>query len=331
MAVKFQDYYEILGVSRSATQAEISRAYKRLARKFHPDVNKSKDAEEKFKQLGEAYEVLRDPEKRRRYDALGSNWRMGQDFTPPPGWENVHFEFRPGQGGPQGFDFTDFGPGGFSDFFRTIFGGGLSGFPGEGTGPFAGREGGWATPGQDVEAALTVSLEDAYRGAKKSVSLQVEEPDSRGRVRRATKTYDVTIPAGTTDDARIRLAGQGGKGSDRGPAGDLYLRVHIAPHPTFRLRNHDLEVDVPVTPWEAALGAKMDVPTLDAAVTMTLPAGTQSGLRLRLRGKGLPKRGGARGDLYAVVRIHVPKELSPKERELFEELAKTSSFNPRQK
>ena len=338
MAVKFQDYYETLGVPRTATQQEIHRAYRQLARKFHPDVNKSKGAEEKFKQVGEAYEVLRDAEKRRRYDALGANWRAGQDFTPPPGWEGVHFEFRPGQGGAEGFDFGQFGGGDFSDFFKTLFGsvGGLGGAGFEDAGFGArGRRGatapggGWTLPSEDMEAELTISLEDAYRGAKKSVSLEVGEPDSNGRVRLATRNYEVTIPPGTTDGARIRLAGQGSKGAGSSQAGDLYLRVHIAPHPVFRLTDHDIEVDVPVTPWEAALGAKIEVPTLDGAVTMTLPAGTQSGQRMRLREKGLPKRRGSRGDQYAVIQIAVPKDLNPKERELFEELARISPFKAR--
>jgi curved DNA-binding protein len=338
MPVKFQDYYEVLGVPRTATQEEIHGAYRRLARKFHPDVNKHKDAEEKFKQIGEAYAVLRDPEARRRYDALGSNWRTGQDFTPPPGWENVHFEFHPGQGGAEGFEFRDFGPGGdFSDFFKTFFGGGglggFGGFPGEDFRASSARGGaaggGWPAGGSDSEAAITISLEDAYRGAKKTVSLDVTEPDATGRVRRATKNYEVTIPPGITDGGRIRLAGQGGRGGGGGPAGDLYLRVTIAPHPVFRVRDHDLEVDLPVTPWEAALGAKVDVPTLDGAVTMTVPAGTQGGQRMRLRGKGLPKRGGSHGDLYAIVLVAIPKHLSKKERELLEELAKDSSFKPR--
>jgi len=338
VAVKFQDYYEILGVPRTATQREIQRAYRKLARQYHPDVNKAKGAEEKFKQINEAHEALRDPDKRRRYDALGANWRMGQDFSPPPGWENIHFEFHPGTGGTQGFDFRNLGADGadFSDFFRTLFGGGLGGggfggFPGGGMGPSARPAGDWPVPGRDIEADVTISLEDAYRGAKKSVSFEVGEPDGQGRVRRTTKTYEVTIPAGISNGGRIRLAGQGAKGMGGSGAGDLYLRIHIAPHPIFRTHEHDLEVDIAIAPWEAALGAKVEVPTLDGAVTMTLPAGTQSGQRMRLRGKGLPKRGGTRGDLYAIIQIAVPRNLSPQERELFEQLSRASSFNPRSK
>lgn len=326
MPVKFQDYYHTLGVPRTATTEEIQRAYRQLARKYHPDVNKDKGAEDKFKQIGEAYEVLRDPDKRRRYDTLGSNWRAGQEFTPPPGWENVHFGFRPGAQGPEGFNVRQEGMGGsFSDFFNTLFGGGFEGFT-------SGRGSSGASigiPGQDTEVRLPISLEEAYRGGKKTVSLQVMEPDAKGRVRRSMRTYDVNIPAGIANGARIRLSGQGGKGAGGGRAGDLYLVVEMAPHLLFRVREHDLEVDVKVAPWEAALGAKIEVPTLDQPVTMTLPEGTQNGQRLRLKGKGLPKRSGSPGDLYAVVQIVVPQRLSKEERELFEQLAKASSFNPR--
>ena len=330
MAVKFQDYYETLGVPRTATPEEIHRAYRQLARKYHPDVNKSPDAEEKFKQVGEAYSVLRDADTRKRYDMLGANWRAGQDFTPPPGWENVRFDFRtaPG-GGVSAFDFGDFDAGGFSDFFKTLFGGGIGGFQTAGRRSAPGA-GGWSMRGQDQETNITISLEDAYRGAKKTYSFEATEPDANGRARRTTRTYEVTIPAGTTDGGRIRLAGQGMRGVGGGPAGDLYLRVRIAPHTIFRVHDHDLEMDLPTTPWEAALGAKVEVPTLDGKVAMTLPAGASSGQRMRLRGKGLPKRGGqSRGDLYAIVQIAVPKDLTDKERELFEELARTSPFNPR--
>lgn len=329
MAVKFQDYYETLGVPHTATQEEIHRAYRKLARQYHPDVNKSPDAEEKFKQIGEAYSVLRDAETRKRYDTLGANWRAGQDFTPPPGWENIHFEFRQGPRGASGFEFRDSDVGGFSDFFKTLFGSEIGGFQSVGRRSSPGA-GGWSMRGQDQEVAITIALEDAYRGAKKSIPLEAIERGTGGQVRRSTRTYEVTIPAGITDGGRIRLAGQGAKGPGGGPAGDLYLRVRIAPHPVFRVREHDLEVDLPATPWEAALGAKVEVPTLDGKVTMTLPPGVQSGQRMRLRGKGLPKRRGkSHGDLYAIIQVAIPKDLTDKERELFEELSRTSSFSPR--
>ena len=350
MAVKYQDYYEILGVTRDANQEQIHAAYRKLARKYHPDINKSSDAEDKFKRIGEAYEVLRDPEKRKRYDTLGDNWKTGQDFTPPPGWDFFNF----GQGaksrtgsrrGGKGFDFQFFGDSGespfsgFSDFFETLFGGETVGFDGSG----GDRQGGTrsqALRGQDQEAEITIPLEEAFHGTKRSVSLEMMipayagtpaagAPGAGGRTRRETKTLEVKIPAGTTDGQRLRLRGQGGRTSGRGTPGDLYLRVRIAPHPIYRLTGHDLELDAPVTPWEAALGARIDVPIIGGKASVKLQPGTQSGQRLRLRGKGFPKKSGGHGDLYVRIRIEVPKNLSSRERQLFEELAKTSAFHPR--
>lgn len=329
MGVKFQDYYETLGVPRTATESEIKKAYRRLAQKHHPDVNKDPSAETKFKQINEAYEVLKDSEKRKRYDALGANWRAGQEFTPPPGWENMHFRFHQGGGGgPQGFDFQDLG-GGFSDFFETLFGGGFGGRQSSSRRHRASAAG-WDMPGEDQEAGITISLEDAYHGAKKSIALETAEPDGRGAARRSVKQYDVRIPAGTAEGSRIRLAGQGTPGHGGGRSGDLYLRVHIAPHPTFTVQGHDLHMTLKLTPWEAALGAKVQVPTLAGRLALTIPPRTQSGQHLRLRGKGLPL-GGSRGcgDLIVVIQIAVPEQLTAKERELFEELARTSKFNPR--
>jgi curved DNA-binding protein len=327
MAVKFQDYYETLGVERAASQDQIQAAYRKLARKCHPDVNKSPDAEEKFKRLNEAYEVLRDPEKRRRYDSLGENWQAGQDFTPPPGWE--FFTGRPGRGG-QGFGFDIFGGNGFeespfsgfSDFFDMLFGGGLGGRPRRGSA--GGRSTSWTSPGQDQEAEISISLEEAHRGVRKTLTLE-----SSGGRRRDSRTLEVNIPAGTPDGHRLRLRGQGGGGTGGGPAGDLYLRVRIAPHPLFRLNGTDLEVEVPVAPWEAALGARIEVPLIDGRASLKLQPGVQSGQRLRLRGKGLARRNGTQGDLYAILKIVVPSSLSERERELFEELARASSFRPR--
>jgi len=337
MSVKYQDYYQILGVPRNASQDEIQRAYRKLARQFHPDINKNSDAEDKFKKIGEAYEVLKDPEKRKRYDLLGENWRAGQDFSPPPGWESRTGRAGPG-GGARGFDFTNLGgmagDGNFSDFFESLFGGGLGGFRTAAGRPKAGD---WSMKGQDHEAEITISLEDLYSGSKKTIALESMKPDATGRMQRVTQNLEVNIPAGITDGRRIRLSGQGEKGAGGGPAGDLYLRIHIAPHPVFKLKGHDLTVDVAVTPWEAALGAQIEVPTMEGTATMRVPAGIQSEQRMRLRGKGLIKSmsgsapGGERGDLYAVIRIAVPKTLTPKERELFEELDKHSSFKPRQR
>ncbi len=343
MAVKYQDYYETLGVSRDATQEEIQAAYRKLARKYHPDINKSADAEERFKQIGEAYEVLRDPQKRQRYDALGQNWKNGQDFTPPPGWEDFFRAARGAGGGArsnrrgagaepgggQGFDFfgdfgfeeSPFGGGGFSDFFNMLFGQGFGAGGRSRPGEF-GR-------GQDQEADITITLEEAYQGCRRTISLESAEPDASGRPHRITRTFEVSIPPGISEGRRLRLSGQGGKGVGGSPAGDLYLRVRIAPHPVFRVNGADLEADVPVAPWEAALGAGIEVPTVGGKAQIRLPAGIQSGQRIRLKGKGLARREGGRGDLYAVIRIAVPKHLSPREKQLFEELARASSYNPR--
>jgi len=321
MAVKFRDYYESLGVDREASQQQIQAAYRKQARKLHPDVNKSPDAEEKFKRLNEAYEVLRDADKRRRYDSLGENWQAGQDFSPPPGWE--FFGTRGGQpGAGRGFRFDNFGGdfeetpfSGFSDFFEMLFG-----LPSNGHGR-SGRSGrmswGRAAPGEDQEAEVTISLEEAHRGVRKSLMLS------------GGKTLEVNIPAGTTDGHRLRLRGQGGSGQGGAEAGDLYLRVRLAPHARFRLNGQDLEAEVPVSPWEAALGARIQVPLLEGQASLKLAPGAQSGQRLRLRGKGLARRGGGQGDLYAVIRIVVSASLSERERELYEELARVSTFRPR--
>jgi curved DNA-binding protein len=339
MAVKYQDYYEVLGVPRDASQEQIHTAYRKLARKYHPDINKSSDAEDRFKSIGEAYEVLRDPEKRKRYDALGDNWKAGQDFTPPPGWE--FFDFGTGgrsrgggRGGAGSYSFRffdDFGDtpfSGFSDFFETLFGGGGLGARGA-RGSRGGQPAGAqrSARGPDQEAELTITLEEAYRGTRRSVSL--ETAAEGGRSRRETKTLDVKIPAGTTDGQRLRLRGQGAQAAAGGAPGDLYLRVRIAPHPIFRLSGADLELEAPVTPWEAALGGRIEVPIIGGKASVKLQAGTQSGQRLRLKGKGFPKRSGGHGDLYVRIGIEVPKNLSARERQLFEELARASGYNPR--
>lgn len=306
MAVGFKDYYELLGVKRGASEEEIRRAYRKLARKYHPDVNKEPGAEDRFKEISEAYEVLRDPEKRERYDRLGQNWRAGQDVSGAPGFEEFF-----GQGGGFGDNVrVDFGDGEFSDFFESLFGGRRGA---RGTG-FEG----FATRGSDHEAVLELSLEEAAAGGKRRVSM------ADGR------SYDVNIPAGVRNGQRIRLAGEGGEGRQGGPSGDLFLRVRIKPHPHFRLEGADLHVDVPVTPWEAALGATVPVRTLGGSAQVRVPAGSSSGRRLRLRGQGMPGPRDGRGDLYATVQIIVPKHLSEKERELFEQLAKVSSFDPRE-
>jgi curved DNA-binding protein len=335
MAVKFQDYYEVLGVPRTATADDIKKAYRKLARKYHPDVNPGDDsAEEKFKEIGEAYEVLSDPEKRQRYDQLGANWKAGADFTPPPGWEGGRVDVD---------DFGDFfgggrGMGGFSDFFESLFGGRR--------GRRAGA--GFAMRGQDIEAVIDLSLEEAHRGGTRTITLQttavcptcngsgVQEnkpcPTCRGTgVVTRPKTLEVTIPAGVRHGSVIRLAGQGEPGTGNAPAGDLLLHVRLRPHALFHvLGEGDVEVELPVAPWEAALGAKVRVPTIEEAVDMTIPAGAQGGQRLRLRGQGLQRRGSGRGDQYVRLKLVNPPTLTESERALYEKLAATSRFNPRE-
>jgi curved DNA-binding protein len=316
MPVAFQDYYETLEVPRDASEEDIRRAYRRLARQYHPDVNKEPGAEDRFKQVSEAYEVLRDPEKRERYDRLGANWKAGQDVSGASGFEEA---FRAGDGfrdvrvdfGGGGFG-GDFG-GDFSDFFEGLFGRRRAAGGSTATGcP------GFAMRGTDIEAELELSLEEAARGGKRWLSL------SGGR------SLEVDIPRGVRDGQRIRLAGEGRPGRGGGPPGDLFLRVRLKPHPRFRVDGRDLYVDLAVTPWEAALGAEVPVRTLDGTARVKVPPGSSSGRRLRLRSQGLPGSGGARdGDLYAVVSIRVPKKLAKKERELFEQLASVSKFDPR--
>ncbi|MFH0793660.1 MAG: J domain-containing protein [bacterium] len=331
MSLKFKDYYEVLGVDRKASGKEIRTAFRKLARKYHPDVNPgNKKAEEKFKEINEANEVLSDAEKRKRYDQLGANWKNGMDFAPPPGWENVRFDFHTGASGQRSGSFSSLGgESPFSDFFETLFGGGGFGqkpFEGGAFGNFdqdAFAQGAFAG-GQDVEAELTISLEEAHRGAKKSITLQSSEPGT------APRRYDVKIPSGITEGQKIRLAGQG-RGHPRSRrAGDLYLKIHIAPHPHFRLEGSDLTIEVPIAPWEAALGAKVSVPTLDGPADLKIPSGVSSGQRLRLKEKGLSKRGGGRGDLFAHLKIVVPKQLTDQERKLYEQLSKSSDFDPRE-
>jgi DnaJ-class molecular chaperone len=335
MAVQFRDYYDVLGVARTATEDEIKSAYRKLARKYHPDVNPGdKSAEEKFKEINEAYEVLSDADKRKKYDELGPNWKAGQDFRPPPNWEGVNVEFG---------DFGDFfgggrGASGFSDFFESLFGGRR--------GPRRGA--GFAMRGQDVEAEIPLALEEAHRGVKRTITLQVTEtcPDCKGSgvkdaktcptcrgagAIRRPKSLEVTIPAGVREGSVIRLPGQGEPGSSGAPAGDLFLRVRLQPHRLFNIvGENDVQIELPVAPWEAALGAKIPVPTLDGPVEMKIPAGAQGGQRLRLRGQGLNRRGGGRGDEYVKIRIVIPPQLTPKEKELFEKLAAESRFNARE-
>ncbi|HSC63253.1 MAG TPA: DnaJ C-terminal domain-containing protein [Caldimonas sp.] len=316
MATKYKDYYETLGVPRSATQDDIKQAYRKLARKYHPDVSKMADAETRFKEINEANEVLKDPEKRAAYDQMGSNWKAGQDFQPPPNWD-AGFEFRGGQGGPFG------GAEGFdpSDFFESLFGR-------RGAMPGAQPRRRGSVQGEDHHAKVLIDLEDAYRGAERTISLRtpVETPD--GRVSMQERRLDVHIPKGIRPGQHLRLAGQGAPGAGGGKTGDLYLEIEFNPHRLFRVDGADVYVELPLAPWEAALGATVDVPTPEGTVQLTIPKGSQAGRKLRLKGRGLP--GKNPGDLYAVLAIALPKAESDAARAAYETLAKAfAAFDPR--
>ncbi|RLC33853.1 MAG: J domain-containing protein [Deltaproteobacteria bacterium] len=325
MAVQFKDYYEILGVSRDATKDELQRAYRKLARKFHPDLNKEAGSEEKFKEINEAYEVLKDPAKREKYDQFGSNWQQGDNFQPPPGWQH-RSDFNRGQQGPEETFFWGSDGGEYSDFFEALFGGR---FQENVQGASGGRPFSSNRRGSDHEAVLRIPLEEVFRGGTKTITMQSTEPGMEESPSSSGKQYDVKIPPGIMSGQKIRLSGQGGKGRGSGGSGDLYLKVEIEPHPRFRLEGRNLSTELAISPWEAALGAQIDIETLDEPVTLKIPPGTQSGQKLRLRDKGMPDPKGPRGDLYVLMKIKVPKKLSKKERQLFEELSKVSSFNPR--
>jgi curved DNA-binding protein len=327
--MRYKDYYEVMGVSRGATQDEIKRAYRKLARKYHPDVSKEKNAEERFKELQEAHEVLKDPEKRSAYDQLGANWQQGQEFRPPPDW-GKGFEFSRGRAGGHGGAGT---AADFSDFFSELFGarspfGGAQGFEtgtrGFGTGGRAGRT--FAAAGQDHVARVEIDLEDAYRGGTRTIDLRTPELTPDGHVTSKPRTLRVSIPAGVVEGQQIRLAGQGSAGIGGGPPGDLYLEVNFRPHPLFKLDGRDIIVQLPVAPWEAALGETVSVPTLGGSVDMKLPAGARAGQKLRLRGRGLP--GPTPGDQYVVLRIVLPPD-SPQSREFFARMKHELPFDPR--
>jgi curved DNA-binding protein len=318
MPVQYKDYYESLGVPRTASDDEIKKAFRKLARQYHPDVAKDKKkAEEKFKEINEAYEVLGDPANRKKYDELGANWKSGADFRPPSGWEH----FSGGQNyrgrGTGGVDFeTHFGGTGFSDFFEQLFGsrmrGGAGGF---GRSP-AYTEEEFAERGRDVEGDIMVTLEEAARGSIRSVSV---------RHGARNETHQVKIPAGVTEGQRLRIAGRGEHGSGGAAAGDLYLRVRLAKHPDFEVDDHHLIYEAELAPWEAALGAEISVPTLTGRVNIKIPAGTQGGQKLRVRGRGLPPS----GDLLVVTKIVIPENLSEAEKKVWEQLKRESKFNPR--
>jgi curved DNA-binding protein len=321
--MEFRDYYKILGVERSATADQIKTAYRRLARKYHPDVSKEPNAEARFKEMQEAYEVLRDAEKRAAYDQLGSDWKSGQPFRPPPDWgSGFEFSGRPagaGAGrrragataGGGGFEQED-----FSDFFSSLFGGGS---------PFAGS--GARGGGRDHHARIDITLEEAYRGTTRTLELKRPEVKPDGSVELHSHTVRVAIPPGVIGGQLIRLAGQGEPAPDGGSAGDLYLEPHILPDRTFALDNRDVTITFPVAPWEAALGASVTVPTLGGPVEMRIPPGAQSGQKLRLRGRGLP--GQPPGDEYVQLKVVLPRADSPQARALYEEMRAKLNFDPR--
>jgi DnaJ-class molecular chaperone len=344
MAANVKDYYQTLGVKRDASEDDIKKAYRKLARKFHPDLNPGdKAAEEQFKQLQEAYDVLSNSEDRKLYDQYGENWRAVKSGAgaPPPGWERPQRSPRADGPGAGGFDFGDFEFGGFRgsgdggfDIFEEIFS-----RAGRGRGVRRGR-------GRDIEAELELSLEEAHRGGRRTLQMQTAEVcptcngsgiqdgtacdtcGGAGEVLRP-KTIDVNIPAGVRDGSTVRLTGQGGAGSNGSEPGDLYLHIRLRPHPLFHVNGDDVEVELAISPSEAVLGAKVQAPTIDGKVELTVPRGTNTGQRLRLRGQGLNKRNGGRGDEYVRMKIVVPKEVSAEERRLYEELQRISRFDPR--
>ncbi len=333
MSVKFQDYYELLGVDRSATDKEIKAAYRKMARKWHPDLHpqeEKEDAEEKFKRINEAYEVLKDPEKRQRYDRLGSRWKDGQDFQAQPGADGVRFyssgDF--GGGGFEGFE------GGFSDFFNTFFRGSAPGDRSSRGGRTAHRR---PVRGEDIESEIELSLEEAYKGITRTIRLSGSKVcpgcDGTGMQNQSfcaqcggtgsvpdEKTLDVRVPAGVKEGSRIRLKGQGGSGLGGAAKGDLYLKVRLLPHPTFKLKGDNIETEVKIRPDQALMGDKIPVPTLDGTVNMSVPKGSSSGNRLRLKGKGFPRKGGGRGDQYVRLLIDLPPDLTEEEKALYKQL-----------
>jgi curved DNA-binding protein len=311
----FKDYYAVMDVARDATQDQIKRAYRKLARKYHPDVSKEANAEQRFKELGEAYEVLKDPEKRAAYDQLGADYRAGQEFKPPPGWD-AGFEFAGG-------GYTNADQGGFSDFFESLFGHG--GFRQSGFSEHRSRAG----RGEDHHARIEIGLEDAFHGATLGFQLRLPEYDQNGRLSTRSRNIQVKIPKGVTAGKRIRLAGQGGPGFHGGPPGDLYLEVEFRPHPLYQVEGSDIHLTLPITPWEAALGAKVAVLTLAGRVDLSIPAGARSGQKLRLKGRGLAVAGMQPGDQFVILQIVVPKPDTEAQKALYREMAEAMPFNPR--
>ncbi len=307
--MKFKDYYETIGVPRSATQDEIKRAYRKLARKYHPDVSRDADAETRFKELGEAYAVLKHPEKRAAYDQVGSGAHAGQDFQPAPGWD-AGFEF-------SGRDFGAADGMDHSDFFESLFG--------RQSGRTQRRD--THARGKDHHAKALIDLEDAYHGAQRSITLHVPVADDEGHVIMRERTLDVRIPRGIRAGQHLRLTGQGEPGIGNGPAGDLYLEIAFNPHAQFRVDGRDVFLDLPLAPWEAVLGCSLTIPTPAGSVQISVPAGSAAGRQLRLKGKGIP--GNSPGDLYAVLAIVLPPAVTDSEKQAYRNLSSVFNFNPR--
>ena len=309
----FQDYYNIMGLERDASQDEIKRAYRKQARKYHPDVSKEADAEARFKELGEAYAVLKDPEKRTAYDELGANWKAGQDFQPPPDWD-AGFEFTGG-----GFSGGDSSA--YSDFFETLFGHGF------GSAQADHKRAGFHARGEDHHAKVLIDLEEAYRDATCDITLRTPKLDSGGHVTTKQRTLNVKIPKGVKQGQRIRLSGQGSPGLGKGQAGDLYLEIEFKPHKLFKIEGRDLYLDLPVSPWEAALGATVKAPTPEGPVDLKIPQGTTAGRKLRLRKRGIP--GTPPGDLYVILKITLPAADNDTAKELYRKMEEELAYNPR--
>ena len=312
----FQDYYTIMGVERDATQDEIKRAYRKLARKYHPDVSKETDAEQRFKDVGEAYEALKDPEKRAAYDQLGANWKAGQDFNPPPDWD-AGFEFKGG-------GYTSGDASSHSDFFESLFGQG-----GYTTNQGTPNQSSFRSRGEDHHAKVLIDIDDAYKGATRSIVLQSPELDSAGHVVNRKRTLKVKIPKGVKQGQRIRLSGQGSAGMGNGPAGDLYLEIEFNPHSIYRIEGHDVYLELPITPWEAALGASVQVPTPSGTVDLKIPADTATGKKMRLKGRGIPSK--TPGDLYVMPVVTAPPADSDDAKAFYTKMEQELAYNPRNK
>lgn len=310
--MQYKDYYAALGVARDATEAQIKQAYRKLARKYHPDVSKEPDAEARFKEVAEAYQTLKDPQKKAAYDQLGAH-RPGEDFRPPPNWQQ-EWQGSPGEDG----SFTeqmDLG-----DLFAHL---------GAGFGRGAGARSRMSMPGRDFEVSAPITIEQAFNGTQMDLDLAMPEYDEQGRLRQVPQSFRARIPKGATEGQRLRLAGKGGRGFNGGRNGDLYLNISLKPHPLYRANGHDLYLELPLAPWEAVLGTSVEVPTPGGAVRLKVRPGTQAAQQLRLPRRGLPRPHGEPGDLYAVVSIVLPREASERERALYTELSAASSFNPR--